>query len=451
MALRLPTIVIVGRPNVGKSTLFNRIAGRRIAVVDDAPGITRDRLYAEAAHRGLEFRVVDTGGILFSDEDPLVEQIRVQADVAIAEADVIIFLGDAKEGLHTADWELAEHLRGIGTPILVAINKADSEHRDSDVHEFAALGLGDPHAVSAIHDRGVDHILGLALEGVKTRKRKDKEPVEELRLAIVGRPNVGKSSILNAFSGDQRAIVSDIPGTTRDAIDTAVNYKGKNLRLIDTAGIRRRGKYQGSVEYYMVLRAHKALQRAECALLMVDGLEGLTDGDKRVAKSSHDLGKPLVIAVNKWDLREPPDGCLGMNSALKKDFKRIIHNEIPEVGYAPILFSSALEESGMDGVINAVFRSVESWGARIGTGELNRIVQNAVFEKPLVRKGKAVKIYYATQAEISPPTFILFCADPTMVHFSYVRYLENQIRKAHPMEGTPIRVFLRKRGEKDVD
>ncbi|MES1228432.1 MAG: ribosome biogenesis GTPase Der, partial [Armatimonadota bacterium] len=366
MARRLPTLVIVGRPNVGKSTLFNRFAGSKIAVIEDQPGVTRDRLYAEAHHRDTAFTVVDTGGILFGDEDPLVEQIRTQAEVAMAEADTVLFVVDAIEGVNPADWDLANRLRGFKRPVILVANKADNVQRKADSQEFYGLGFGDLFTVSAIHGDGITALLDYVTDAFP--RVTDLQAEAELRLAIVGRPNVGKSSMLNAFSGDQRAIVSDIPGTTRDAIDTMVTWKGKPIRLIDTAGIRRRGKTQGSIEYYMVLRAQKAMERAECALLVIDGKEGVTDGDKRVAKTVHDMGKPLVIAVNKWDLVEPPDGQLGLNSPHKKDFVRVFRNEMPEVDYAPIRFTSASEESGLDGVMRAAFTAVENWKFRVSTG-----------------------------------------------------------------------------------
>jgi GTP-binding protein len=439
---RLPTLAIVGRPNVGKSTLFNRIVGRRLAVVEDSPGVTRDRLYARAEHKDRAFQVVDTGGILFSDDDPLIEQIRVQAEVAMAEADVILFVVDAGEGLNPADWELAERLRGVDQPVYVLVNKVDADNREPLVGEFYSLGFHEVVPVSGLHGRGVGEALQQVLDAVQAVPQEQLGP-EGMRIALVGRPNVGKSSILNALTGEQRAIVSNIPGTTRDAIDTEIIYKNERVRLIDTAGIRRRGKIQGSVEYYMVLRATRAMQRADCALVLIDGEEGLTDGDKRVAKSAHDLGKPTVFAVNKWDLREPPDGNLGRSSPIKKDFLRILRNEVPELSYAPVRFTSAQESTGLDGILNAVRMSIENWRHRIPTGPLNRLVKDATFDKPLVRKGKAFKVYYTTQPQIEPPTIILFCNDPGLMHFSYKRFLENQIRKEFPLEGTPIHLFAR--------
>jgi GTPase len=450
MALKLPTLVIVGRPNVGKSTLFNRIARQRIAVVEDMPGVTRDRLYAESDHKGRRFRIVDTGGILFGDADPLIDQIRVQAEVAIAEADAIFFVVDTQQGPMPPDWDLAKRLRGLPIPIYLIANKSDSDYKVFEAQEFAKLGFGEVHAVSALHGRGINELMSAALDGVPKSKAEE-ENADELRLAIIGRPNVGKSSLLNAFAGEQRSIVSSIAGTTRDAIDSVVSYKGRAIRLIDTAGIRRRGKIQGSIEYYMVLRAQKALQRAECAVLVVDAEEGLTDGDKRVANMSHEMGKPLVIVANKWDTQEPPDGQLGQTSPTKKEFRKKVGHELPQMDYAPIVFSSALAEKGMEGIMNAVFRSVENWRSRVTTGVLNRLIQEAAFNKPIVRKGKHLRIYYATQAETCPPTFVLFCNDPDLGHFSYVRYLENQIRKELVLEGTPIAIHLRssRRDEED--
>jgi GTP-binding protein len=435
-------LVIVGRPNVGKSTLFNRIAGKRIAVVEDTPGVTRDRLYAEFERRGRRMRLVDTGGILFGEDDPLIEQIRIQAEVAMAEADAVLFVVDAAEGLNPADFDLAERLRGVPQPVYVLATKADNPDRDIQSAEFYALGFERVTPVSGIHGRGIDEALDAIAESFPKTEDGDQRP-EEIRLAIVGRPNVGKSSLLNAFTGERRAIVSDVPGTTRDAVDMVVEWKGQPVRLIDTAGLRRRGKIQGSVEYYMALRATQAMERADCALLVVDGQEGLTDGDKRVAKASHDLGKPLVIAVNKWDLREPPDGELGRRTALKKDFERIVRNEAPEVAYAPVRFTSAKRETGMDGVMKAVNLAVDNWGFRVGTGVLNRLVQDAVFAKPLTRKGRPFKVYYCTQPQTRPPTFVLFCNDAELAHFSYLRYIENRIRAKFPLEGTPVRVVAR--------
>ncbi|MCB8932416.1 MAG: ribosome biogenesis GTPase Der [Fimbriimonadaceae bacterium] len=438
---KLPVVVIVGRPNVGKSTLFNRTIKKRVAVVEDTPGITRDRLYAEAMWNGKHFTLVDTGGIVFQDEDPLIEQIKVQVEVALAEADVVLFVADATTGPVAGDYELADRLRGFPKPVLLVINKADHPGRDDAANEFYSLGLADVWPVSGLHGRGVADVLDEV-----ARLLPDVDPTEvaeEIALAIVGRPNVGKSSLLNAFTGEQRAIVSNIPGTTRDAIDTQIEYRDERFRLIDTAGLRRRGKIQGSVEYYMANRATRAIERSDCALVVVDGSEGLTDGDKRVAKLAHDGGKACIFVINKWDVKEPPDGQPKKASLHKKDFLRILRDEVPELSYAPACFTSAKEGAGLEPVLDTVLKAMEGYNLRISTGQLNRIIQDAVFERPYSSKGRPLKIYYATQVSSRPPSFAIFCNNPDLMHFSYQRYLENKIRKAYPMEGTPIRVSVR--------
>lgn len=438
----LPVVVIVGRPNVGKSTLFNRLIKRRVAVVEDTPGITRDRLYAEAEWIGRKFVVVDTGGILFMDDDPLVEQIRVQAEIALTEADVVLFMTDASCGFSPADQDLANRLRGIKKPVLVIANKSDNTKLDQTATEFYELGLGEVYPVSSLHGRGVADILDIVV-GMLPEATGEEEDVEEIRLAIVGRPNVGKSSLLNAFTGEQRAIVSDIPGTTRDAIDTLIEYKKDRFRLIDTAGLRRKGKIQGTVEYYMADRATKAIERADCALVVVNGSEGLTDGDKRIAKIAHEAGRACVFAINKWDLKEPPNGHPKSPSSLKKDFIKILRDEFPELKYAQICFTSAKENAGLEPVLDTTLSSLESFNFRIPTGTLNRLIADACFARPYTTKGKALKVYYATQVMTRPPTFVLFVNDPEIMHFSYKRYLENCIRRQYPMEGTPIKINVK--------
>jgi len=449
MRTNLPVVVIVGRPNVGKSTLFNRVIKKRVAVVEDTPGITRDRLYAEAEWNGKPFVVVDTGGIVFQEEDPLAEQIRVQADVALAEADAVLFLADVTSGVHPDDIDLANKLRGIKAPVYIVVNKADHPGRDTLVTEFYELGLGgEVRGISGLHGRGVADLLDDVVADLP-KVKKEEDVREEIRLAIVGRPNVGKSSMVNAFTGEQRMIVSDIAGTTRDAIDTVLEYKGERFRLIDTAGIRRRGKIQGTVEYYMVNRAQKAIERAECALVVIDGNEGLTDGDKRIAKLAYDAGKACVFAVNKWDVKEPPDGHPRQKSPIKKDMKRIIENELPELGYAKVAFTSAKESAGLEPVLDAALQAVENYSFRISTGQLNKLIQDALFSRPYTSKGKALKVYYATQVSTRPPKFALFCNDPDLLHFSYERYLINKIREAFPLEGTPIQISARHSHKRD--
>jgi GTP-binding protein len=357
MAVRLPVVVIVGRPNVGKSTLFNRLVGRRIAVVEDTPGITRDRLYALVEWQGKKFHLVDTGGIVFQDEDPLSEQIRIQANVAMSEADVILFLSDVKAGISPDDWELAQQFRGSKVPVLVVVNKSDNADRDALAAEFYALGIGEVYPVSGLQGRGVADLLDVVVDMLPDVKDDDIPTKEEIRVAIVGRPNVGKSSMVNAFTGEQRMIVSNLAGTTRDSIDTVIDYNGESFRLIDTAGIRRRGKIQGTVEYYMVNRAEKALERADCAMVVIDGSEGLTDGDKRIMKLAHDAGKACVVAINKWDVKEPPNGLPKKMSLIKKDMIKVIRDEIPELLYAKLAFTSAKENAGLEPVLDEVLRA----------------------------------------------------------------------------------------------
>lgn len=450
MARRLPVAVIVGRPNVGKSTLFNRLIGRRVAVVEDTPGITRDRLYAETEWNGRKFTVVDTGGLVFQDHDPFSEQIRVQANIAMTEADVILFLGDAMDGVSPDDWQLANEMRGVKKPLLIVVNKADHPNRDSLANEFYSIGLGDVFPISGLSGRGVGDLLDVIVKMLPPADSDEfaDEP-DEIRVAIVGRPNVGKSSLVNAFTGESRMIVSDIAGTTRDAIDTMLEYKDERIRLIDTAGIRRRGKIQGTVEYYMVNRAQKAIDRADCALIVVDGSMGLTDGDKRIMKLAHDAGKAVVFAVNKWDLKEPPDGQPRKNTLLKKDFVTIIKNEIPELLYAKTAFTSASESAGLEPVLEEVLRAQEAYSFRVSTGQLNRLIQDAVFARPYTSKGRALKVYYVTQVSTRPPTFVAFCNDAELMHFSYERYLLNKIREAFPLEGTPVRLIARSSHRKE--
>ncbi len=448
MRSSLPVVVIVGRPNVGKSTLFNRLVRKRVAVVEDTPGITRDRLYAETEWNGRKFQVVDTGGIVFQEDDALSEQIRVQANIALEEADVVLFLTDTVDGVNPDDQDLANRLRPIEKPVLLVVNKADNATRDEFANEFYRLGMGQVYPVSGLHGRGVGDLMDVVVD-LLPPSAETLDEREEIRVAIVGRPNVGKSSLVNAFTGRQRMIVSSIAGTTRDAIDTELEYRGEKFRLIDTAGIRRPGKIQGSVEYYMVDRAQKAIDRADCALIVVDGGEGLTDGDKRIMKLAHDAGKACVFAVNKWDKKEPPDGLPRKMTAIKRDFAQIISDQIPELSYASTAFTSATENAGLEPVLDEILRAMEAYSFRVSTGQLNRLIHDAAFERPYTTKGRALKIYYSTQVSTRPPTFTLFVNDPELLHFSYERYLLNKLRAALPLLGTPVRIRLKSsHGEK---
>lgn len=444
-----PIVAVVGRPNVGKSTLFNRLTGRRIAIVEDIPGITRDRLYADGEWNGRTYTLIDTGGISMDEADPLQAQIRVQAEVALEEADVILFLGDAEHGVTPNDIELAEHLRrGGDTPLFLVVNKADNASRERDAAEFYELGMGQVYTVSALSGRGVADLLDDVVAAFPPDEGEGDEDEETVKIALVGRPNVGKSSMLNAILGEERAIVSPVAGTTRDAIDTYFEWEGHKLLLIDTAGIRRSGKIQGTVEYYSVLRAQRAIERCDVAAIVIDGEEGLLDGDKRVAGMAHEAGRAVILVVNKWDVGKQKI----MNAAPGKNplhtLTQMLRDEMPYVSYAPVAFCSALKRTGIGAAVETTLDAAQNHAMRIPTGELNRIVRDAVDAHPLNDKGRSFKIRYATMASVKPPTIVLFVNDPDMMHFSYKRYLENQIRKSFAFEGTPIKLIARKADEK---
>ena len=429
-----PLVAIVGRPNVGKSTLFNRVVGHRIAIVEDTPGITRDRIYAEADWNGHEFVMIDTGGLLLNEQDPLKAEVTVQAQAALAEADVVIFLVDAATGITPSDEEIADQLRGASKPVLVVANKSDNDQRDVDSMEFHALGLGEVYPISALNGRSVADVLDVVVTSFPDEDMEARYPEDAVKLAIIGRPNVGKSSLLNAILGEKRAIVSEIPGTTRDAVDTVLKRGDDTVVLIDTAGIRRAGKVQGSVEYYTVLRAVRAMERADVALIVIDAFDGLRDGDKRVAGFADEAGRACVIVVNKWDL------C---GDKSMKDFTEHIRNQVPFLSYAPVVFVSALEGTGVAAVIDTALDAASNHAMRISTGELNRIIQEAADAHPYSRKGRDLKVRYATMAGVKPPTIIVFVNNTDLAHFSYGRYLENRLRKEYSYEGTPLRLIFR--------
>ena len=439
-----PIVAIVGRPNVGKSTLFNRLTGRRIAIVEDTPGITRDRLYAEGEWNGRNYTLIDTGGISMDEDDPMQAQIRIQAQVAMEEADVILVICDVAQGVTPNDIELADQLRGAVTvPLFLVINKADNNARDQDCVEFYSLGLGEVYPVSAISSRGVGDLLDAV---VASFGPEDPEPEGDdlIRIALVGRPNVGKSSMLNAILGEERTIVSPIAGTTRDAIDTYFEFEGKRLLLIDTAGIRRSGKIQGTVEYYSVLRAQRAIERADVVATVIDSIEGLRDGDKRVAGMADESGRASVLCVNKWDLGRKVilETAPGKNPMTI--FTKHLRDEMPFVNYAPIAYCSALKGSGIGAFLETAIQAADSHAMRIPTGELNRVIRNAVDSHPYSTKGRNLKVKYVTMSSVKPPTIILFVNDPELLHFSYERYLENQIRKTFAFEGTPLKLIARR-------
>jgi len=434
-----PIVAIVGRPNVGKSTLFNRLIGKRVAIVEDTPGITRDRLYGDAEWTGHQFVVTDTGGMLVSETDPITVQVVQHAEIAIEEADVVIFLVDVRDGVVATDWVIAERLRRGKKPVFLAANKVENPEHERQAHEFYQLGLGEVYPISGLQGIGVGDLLDAVVEHFPDFEALEDLPEEALRIAIVGRPNVGKSSMLNAILGEDRCIVSEIPGTTRDAIDTLMERDGKMLALIDTAGIRKSGKIQGSPEYYYVLRAIRALERCDVAAIVIDGSAGLMDGDKRVAGYTKEAGKAAVLVVNKWDLCRS-----GPEAKFTRTFAAELRKEMPFLPYAPIVFASAKEGQGISETVDAAVAAAENYAQRIGTGELNRLIHDAVDAKPPAERGRPFKIYYSTMTSVKPPTVVLFANDPDLLHFSYARYLENQIRKIHPYEGTPIRIMARR-------
>jgi GTP-binding protein len=452
---RKPVVALVGRPNVGKSMLFNRLVGERMAVTDEIPGTTRDRLQAQFDWRGAEFRVVDTGGIEVyepkgsRDESPLAEgskdfvpQIQAQAMMAVNDADVVVMLVDIEAGITAADEEVAEILRRSHKPVIVAANKADHLNRFDDAVEFYGLGLSAVYPISAIHGLGVGDLLDAVFEaaGGEALLQDQEQPDDDhMKIAIVGRPNVGKSSLLNRLLGEERVIVSPVAGTTRDAIDTDITFHGERVTLIDTAGIRRRGRIEPGVEKYSVIRAMNAMERADVVLVLIDATEGVTEQDQHIAGYVMDAGKSVVLIVNKWDAVEKDNRTL-------RDFERTVQAKFDFVPNAPILFISALTGQRIHQVLEMAWRVWEARHVRIPTSELNQIMRDAVqTHTPPVRGTRRLKILYATQVAVDPPLILVHVNDPKLVHFTYRRFLENQIRKAYPFEGTPMRMSFRAR------
>lgn len=429
-----PVIAIVGRPNVGKSTLFNRLIRERKAIVEDMPGVTRDRLYGEFDWNGREFTVIDTGGIVLDEPDPIISQTRLQAEVAMEEADLILFLVDTKEGPTAHDYSLADSLRKSPTPVLLVANKVDGEKAERDSTDFYSLGLGEVYPISSIHGRGLGDLLDVITETLPAPEISDEEEIDAIKIAIIGRPNVGKSSFTNAVLGEARSIVSDIPGTTRDAIDTLFEREDQRFLLIDTAGIRRAGKIGGSVEYYTVLRAQRAIERCDVALTLVDAVEGPTDGDARVSNMAHEAGKGSIIVVNKWDL---------VKNTQMHTYAKAVEDQFRFMSYAPIGFISAKTGRGVSGILDTVVTVAENCALRIPTGELNRAIREAVEARPHSHKRRDLKIYYATMVGVKPPTIAIFVNDPKLIHFSYERYLLNRLREQFGFVGTPIRLLFR--------
>jgi GTP-binding protein len=452
-----PVVALVGRPNVGKSTLFNRLCGEMAAIVDDTPGTTRDRLMGEGEWSGVVFDIVDTGGIdpsANSSKTPLsvgsadfIKEIRSQALIAISEADIILFLVDAISGVTPADLEVAQILRqsqkmvdGVARPpIFLVVNKADSAKQRSTVNEFYELGLGDPHPISAVHGTGTGDLLDELIAAFPENVPEKED--DSVKIAIVGKPNVGKSSLLNRLTGEERAIVSPIAGTTRDAIDTKFDYEGVPVTLIDTAGIRRRGKVDPGVEKYSVVRSMRAIERCDVAILMIDAVEGISAQDAHIAGYVKDEWKSCIVVVNKWDAVEK-------DTFTMQDYTKKIRAELNFVDYVPILFISAKNGQRVDQVMPLALQVQEERLAHVNTGALNRILQKAQdTHAPTSKTGTSIKMYYGTQVRTDPPTFMIYCNNPKLAHFTYRRFIENQIRAEYPFTGTPIRLVLKPRSD----
>ena len=438
-----PVVAIVGRPNVGKSTFFNYIVGKRISIVEDTPGVTRDRIYADANWRGMDFTVIDTGGIEPESEDLIVSQMRNQADIAISMADVIVFVTDIKRGITNADNEIALMLRKSKKPIVLVCNKADNFGKTSDdIYEFYNLGLGDPHPVSSINALGIGDVLDAIYEKLpKNDNEEDDSTV--IKVALIGKPNVGKSSLVNKILGENRVIVSNIAGTTRDAIDSEFENSYGKYVFIDTAGIRRKSKVTENLERYSVMRTSLAIERSDVCIFMIDANEGVTEQDAKIAGEAHEAGKGIIIAVNKWDEYEKD------NNTVEK-YKKEICNKLSYLSYAPIIFISAKTGQRVEKLYELINTVASQNAMRVSTSVLNQVLNEAIaIVQPPTDKGKRLKIFYMTQASTKPPTFVVFVNDKQLFHFSYERYLVNQLRKEFVLTGTPIRIIVREKRDKD--
>lgn len=437
-----PVVAVVGRPNVGKSTLFNKLIGKRLSIVDDTPGVTRDRIYGDAEWLGKKFMLVDTGGIEPDNGDVILSGMRAQAQLAIETASAIIFVTDINSGVTAADAEIASMLQKSGKPVVLCVNKCDGiGEPPAEIYEFYNLGLGDPIPVSSVHGHGTGDLLDEVISHIPENEFDD-EDEDVINVAVIGKPNAGKSSLINKISGEERSIVSDIAGTTRDAIDTAVERDGVKYNFIDTAGLRRKSRVDDKIEKYSILRAQMAIERADVCVIMLDGKEGFTEQDSKVAGLALEQGKACIIAVNKWDAVEKDGRTMdGTRKSLMKDFSFM--------SYAPIIFISAKTGQRIDRLFELIKYVNEQNTMRISTGMLNDILADATARvQPPTDKGKRLKIYYMTQASTKPPTFVCFCNRAELFHFSYQRYLENQIRSTFGLEGTPVRFVIRERGEK---
>lgn len=436
-----PTVAIIGKPNVGKSTFFNYIVGSRISIVEDTPGVTRDRVYAETNWRGRNFTVVDTAGIEPESEDIIISQMREQAQMAIEIADVIIFLTDVKQGVTAADQEIALMIKKSKKPVVLVCNKADNMSRDrNEIYEFYNLGIGEPYPISAANALGIGDVLDAIFENLPEKKAGEDED-DRIRVAVIGKPNVGKSSLVNKILGQNRTIVSSIAGTTRDAIDTEYENQYGKYVLIDTAGIRRKSKVKESIEKFSIMRTLLAIERADVCLMMIDANEGVTDQDAKIAGEAHETGKGIIIVVNKWDEYEKETGTL-------EKYKKEIYNKLSYLSYAPIIFISAKTGQRVDKLFNMINNVAEQNAMRVSTSVLNQVINEAIaIVQPPSDKGRRLKILYGTQVSTKPPTFVIFVNSKDLFHFSYERYLVNQIRKEFGLEGTPIRVICREKAE----
>ena len=432
-----PVVAVVGRPNVGKSTIFNRIAGDRISIVEDTPGVTRDRIYTRAEWLTREFRLIDTGGIDMADE-PFMTQIVQQAEIAIDEADVIIFMVSAQEGLTEADERVAKILYRSKKPVVLAVNKVDNIEMRSEIYEFYALGFGDPFPISGAHGTGLGYLLDEVVSHFPTTDQEEED--DSIRFSFIGRPNVGKSSLVNAILGEERVIVSDISGTTRDAIDTRfTSAEGDEFVMVDTAGIRKRGKVYENTEKYSVMRAMRAIDDSNVVLMVLNAEEGIREQDKHVAGYAHEAGRAIIIVVNKWDTLEKDNHTMA-------DFEKQIRDEFQYLSYAPIIFVSAKTKQRLNKLPELIKQVNENHQKRVRSATLNEVIMDALALNPTPTvNGKRLRVYYATQVAIQPPTFVVFVNDPELMHFSYARFLENQIRKSFDFTGTPIHLIKRAR------
>ncbi|MCM1155970.1 MAG: ribosome biogenesis GTPase Der [Roseburia sp.] len=438
----MPIVAVVGRPNVGKSTLFNALAGEKISIVKDTPGITRDRIYADVSWLNMNFTLIDTGGIEPESKDVILRQMREQAQIAIDTADVIIFMTDVKQGLVDTDFKVADMLRRSGKPVVLAVNKVDDFHKYmADVYEFYNLGIGEPFAISSINKLGFGELLD-EVTSYFDKKTAVEEEDERIKIAVVGKPNVGKSSIINKLIGENRVIVSDIAGTTRDAVDTEVTYHGKEYVFIDTAGLRRKNKIKEELERYMIIRTVTAVERADIVVLVIDAVEGVTEQDAKIAGIAHDRGKATIIAVNKWDAIEKNDKSVNQ-------FTQKVRQILSFMTYAEVTFISALTGQRLFKLYELIDAVYENHAMRVATGVLNEIMAEAVaMQQPPSDKGKRLRLYYITQVAVKPPTFVIFVNDKELMHFSYTRYIENQIRETFGFKGTPLKFFIRERKER---